>query len=51
VAVLELLGIWARLEVLLEGVLADMVGSDGGDGGSVDKSFFGSLGGHGCYCA
>jgi hypothetical protein len=48
-AVLELLGIGARQEVLLEGVLADMVGSDGGDGGGVDDRIFGSLGGHVCY--
>lgn len=49
VSVLELLGIGPRLEVLLEGVLADMVGSDGGDGGGVDERIFGSLGGHVCY--
>ena len=46
-AVLELLGVGARLEMLLEGVLADMVGSDGGDGRGIDERVFRSLGRHG----
>jgi hypothetical protein len=48
VAILEFLGIGARLEVFLEGVLADMVGSDGRDGGCIDKWLFRSLGSHIC---
>jgi hypothetical protein len=47
VAILELLRVGASLEVLLEGILADMVGSDGGDGRRVDERVFGALSSHG----
>lgn len=47
VAILELLGIRASLEVLLKGVLAHMVGSDRGDGRRVDEGVLGALSSHG----
>lgn len=45
-AFLELLWVRTRLEMLLEGVLADMVGPDGGDGRGVDEGIFGALSSH-----
>jgi len=46
VAVFEFLGIGAGLKVFLEGVLADVVGSDGGDRGRINEGLVGSWSGH-----